>query len=130
MPRGRSALGSAPTTSARPPVFANGATSDETNRTFSWRWGVAGAPRVPRPPSAEPEAPTRSARVDPVVDLREDVVALFHVGEPPLGDLGGLHVVVELFELQDVLVDAAGGVGDGGAGLHDERPVGGLCQHQ
>ena len=46
MPSARSALGSAPATSASPPVFANGAHSDATNRTFSGtlargRWGDA-----------------------------------------------------------------------------------------
>jgi hypothetical protein len=40
-PRRRSAFGSAPTTSPRPPVFANGAASDDTNRTFSGRGASA-----------------------------------------------------------------------------------------
>src|SRR3954453_22030197 len=122
MPSGRSALGSAPTTSARPPGLANGAHSEATNSTFRERAG--------RVLLAERGSATRSARVDPVVDLRKDVVPLLDVGQPPFVDLGALHVVVDLVELQDVLVHATGGVGDGGAGLHDEGPVAGLGQHQ
>ncbi len=46
MPSARSALGSAPATSASPPVFANGAHSDATKRTFS---GDAGTRRSGEP---------------------------------------------------------------------------------
>src|SRR5436190_10673448 len=125
----RSALGSAPATSARPPVFANGAHSDATNRTFSGdagtrrRWG--GWPSV-------------SASVYAIVDVRENIVPRLDIREPldsctVVG--GGLQlvcpqVVVDLVELNDVLVDAPGGVRNRGPGLHDEGPVGRLRQHQ
>src|SRR5450432_273046 len=172
MPRACSALGSAPATSARPPVFAKGAHSEATKRTLSGVW-LASAPtstpatpataslasrglgRTPRIRVAEPRCArssvagerialgggffagffaggfgTRSARVDAVVDVREDVVARLDVGEPALVDLGRPDVVIELVELQDVLVDAPRGVRHGRAGLHDEGPVGGLREHE
>ena len=88
-----------PTTSASPPVLAKGAHSDETNRTLRMAAGPASA----------------SAGVDTVVDLREDVVARLDVGQPALVHLGAPQIVVEPVELQDVLVDAPGGVGDGRA---------------
>src|SRR5215467_4709206 len=95
IPSARSAFGSAPATSASPPVLAKGAHSDETNRTLRMAGG-----------------PARSAGVDMVVDLRENVVPRLDVAEPALVHLGGPQVVVELVELQDVLVDPLGGVGD------------------
>src|SRR4051812_22819315 len=118
MPSARSDLGNAPATSARPPVFANGAHSDATKRTFS---GDAGTRLV---------GGRTSASVYAVVDVRENIVARLDVLEPPDIRRGGsrlqlvrAQVVVDLVELQDVLVDALGGVGDGRPGLHDERPV-------
>src|SRR5262245_24325214 len=128
MSSARSALGSAPATSASPPVFAKGAVSEATKRTFSGDAGTksSGARRP------------QLASVYAIVDVRENIVAALHVGEPrncPLAwgrrlQLVRAQVVVDLVELQDVLVDAPGGVGDGRSRLHDERPVGGLRQHQ
>src|SRR5262245_10171606 len=115
MPSGRSALGNAPTTSARPPVFANGVTSEATKRTFSGAGAVI---------------PKRSARVNSVVHVGEDVVAPLDVRQPALVHAGAPHILIELVELQDVLVDAAGGVGHRRPRLHDEGPVTGLGQHQ
>src|SRR5688572_24164206 len=116
MPSARRSFGNAPATSARPPVLANGAHSDATNRTFSGAgtrgWGDL------------------SASVDVVVDVREDVVAALDVGELAFVYARRAHVVVELVELDDVLVDALGGVGNGRPRLHDERPVRRLRQHQ
>src|SRR5665213_2572571 len=120
----RSALGSAPATSASPPVFANGAHSEATKRTFNgagtdlWIGFLA---RLNQRPSTS---------VYPVVQVRENIVPRLDVGQPGLAQLGGPQIVVDLVELEDVLVDALGGVGDGGPGLHDERPVARLRQHQ
>src|SRR5215831_16456639 len=113
IPSARSALGSAPATSANPPVLAKGAHSDETNRTLRMAAG-----------------PARSAGVDMVVDLRENVVPRLDVRQPTLVHLCGTQIVVELVELQDVLVNALGGVGHRGPRPHDERPVARLRQHQ
>src|SRR5580704_835205 len=112
MSRARSAFGSAPATSASPPVLAKGAHSEETNRTLRMAGGPASA----------------SAGVDMVVDLRENVVARLDVGQPRLRELGAPQIVVDLVELQDVLVHPLGRVWHRRPGAHDERPVGGLGQ--
>src|SRR5215831_8906219 len=99
MPRRRSALGRAPATSARPPVLRNGVTSEATYRTLS---------------------ATPSGRVQPVVDVREDVVAGLQVGEIALVDgAAARELVIELGEADDVLVESPRRVRDRGAGRHD-----------
>src|SRR5262245_41128448 len=124
MSRTRSALGSAPATSASPPVFAKGAVSEATNRTFS------GDAATKSSGARRPQL----ASVYAIVDVRENIVAALDIGEPRF--VGGrlqlvaAQVVVDLVELQDVLVDALRGVRDRRPRLHDERPVGGLRQHQ
>src|SRR5947209_1665744 len=97
MPSSCSALGSAPTTSASPPVLANGAHSEATKRTL----------RGAAMPSA------RSARVYAVVEVREQVVARLQIRDERLGDARRVQLVIEPRELQDVLVDPARGVRDG-----------------
>src|SRR5215472_13424400 len=106
-------------TSPRPPVLAKGAHSDVTKRTFS-RTGTGRAP------------PWRAAsrRVDPIVELREEVVLRFDVREPALGDPSCLELVVETVEAQDVLVHPARRVRHGRPGAHDERPVATLHEHE
>src|SRR5215472_10594047 len=96
----RSAFGREPTTSPRPPVLAKGAHSDVTKRTFS---GTGGAP------------PSRAAsrRVDPIVEVREEVVLRFDLREPSLGDPTCLQLLVETGEAHDVLVHPASGVRHG-----------------
>src|SRR3954451_24252052 len=114
IPSARSDFGSAPATSANPPVLAKGAHSEATNRTL----------RMAAGPTSE------SAGVDMVVDLRENVVPRLDVGEPALVHLGAAQIVIELVELHDVLVDALGGVRHRRPRPHDERPVARLRQHQ
>src|SRR5262245_12937122 len=98
----RSAFGSAPVTSPRPPVLANGAHSDVTKSTFS---GAATGPPLP--------SRAASRCVDPVVQMREDVVLRFDVREPALRHPTRLELLVETGEAQDVFIHAPGGIGDG-----------------
>src|SRR5512137_39348 len=114
MPRSRSARGRAPETSASPPVLANGVASEVTKRTLSRRSGVA----------------IRSGRVEAVVHAGEDVVLGLDGGDECLVEPAGPELLLEQREAEHVLVDPAGGVGDGGAGGHDEGPVAGLRQQQ
>src|SRR5262245_45681672 len=106
-------------TSPRPPVPAKGAHSDVTKRTFSG----TGMGRV---------SPWRAAsrRVDPIVEMWEEVVLRFDVREPALSDPRVLQLLVEAVEAQDVLVHPAGGVRHSGPGAHDERPVATLHEHE
>src|SRR5512137_35537 len=114
MPRPRSARGSAPETSASPPVLANGAASDVTKRTLRRRSGWI----------------IRSGRVEAVVDAGEDVVLPLDVGDEGLVQPASLEILVEPGEAQHVLVHPARGVGDRGAGGHDEGPVARLREQQ
>src|SRR5215813_13683967 len=114
----RSAFGRAPTTSPSPPVLAKGVHSDETKRTFNG--STAGAP----PWLAA------SRRVDPIVELWEEVVFRLDVREPLFRDPILRQLAVETFEAQDVLVHPAGGVRHGRPGAHDERPVAALHEHE
>src|SRR5512137_903131 len=114
MPRSRSARGNAPETSASPPVLANGAASEVTKRTLRRRSGSV----------------IRSGRVDAVVDTGEDVVLPLDVRDEGLVQLASLEILVEPGEAQHVLVHPTGGVGDRGAGGHDEGPVARLREQQ
>src|SRR5512141_2520618 len=104
-PRRRSALGSAPSTSPRPPVFAKGETSEATNRTLGgWRSGMGfGGGRL-----AAPEARgLASGRVYAIVGCGEDIVARLEVRHVPLVQPAALQIVVQACEALDVLVEAA-----------------------
>src|SRR6266511_3078708 len=75
-------------------------------------------------------AASTALRVDAEVDLREDVVHRLQRRQPLLVDLAALDRVGKKVEAGEVVADAPLRVLDGGARLHDERPVGGLRQQQ
>src|SRR5258707_14983390 len=96
MPRRESALGKAPRTSPRPPVFENGAHSDPTKSTLSG-WGMASL---------------LLRCVEAIVHIGEDVVLRFEIAEPALAHLASQQIVVDTVELKDVRVGSALGVRD------------------
>src|SRR5437870_4284121 len=61
--------------------------------------------------------------VNPIVDIREDIVPGFDLAEPWFVDYVGLDLFVEVVEVEDVDLGPLAGVFDHGAGLHDECPV-------
>src|SRR5258708_38234310 len=82
------------------------------------------------PPAQRAPGRLLRRRVDAVVDLRKEVVALFHGAEPGLVEASGLELLVEPGEAEQSLLAAADSVVDHGAGLDDERPVRGLRQQE
>src|SRR5664279_218506 len=170
IPRWRRLRGSAPATSARPPVFRNGATSDATKSTLSrpsreagvilsaettvfGAFGDATALPVeverglvaffpPRglgsgfnvvllaAPSARFLRTEPLGRVDPVVDVGEDVVLCFNRNQILLVYLSLLQLFVKSGKANDVLVESAGGIGNCGPRRHNKGPVGRLSKHQ
>src|SRR5450759_10735 len=182
IPRCRRLRGSTPATSASPPVFRKGATSEATKSTFnlpspgravrgSGATAVgggetparrprlagtalatarttsagtdprlaAGLPRAGPPPTFNVGAASPSARlpraellrrVDPVVDVREDVVLRFNGCQVLLVHLPHLQFIVKSGEADDVFVQSTGGVGNRCSRGHDEGPVARLRQHE
>src|SRR5581483_3547389 len=65
-----------------------------------------------------------------VVQIRENVIQAFDVGEPGFVEGGGGELLVEGDEAEDVVLDAFAGVIGTGACAEDERPVAGLGEEQ
>src|SRR4030067_3402478 len=68
--------------------------------------------------------------INAIIDIREQIVLVFYIAEPPFVNTISVDVVVELREPEEVFPGPLDRVFHMAAGLHDERPVRTLRKEQ